>query len=344
MTEEEKKKLQNEEAAKAGTQKYGETADIQSNSDYDNTMAALDEVQQTPQMATTQYDQQISDIYDKIVNRKPFEYDINSDPVYQNLKQEYMNNGRKAMEDTIGQAAALTGGYSNTYAQSVGQQQYDAYMRGLNEQIPDLYNAALDRYTAEGNAMLKDYDLMTDMRDRAASQQSSNRENLLYLIATGYKPTEQEIADAGMTQDQVNSIMSAYGSSGGGGYDYSGLNGAPAGWSDADIRAFQAENGLTVDGIWGPKTEAAYYGSNPGGVQNNPTGGGTNRSVGNNSRNILNPLGAAYSDPLGALGGANGNASTIPLVLSADAVERGYKSGLYTDEQVAQWAKARGLL
>lgn len=277
MTEEEKKKLQNEEAVKDGKQKYGETADLHGgsqNSDYDNTMAALDEVQQTPQISTAQYDQQISEIYDKIVNRPKFEYDINSDPVYQNLKQEYMDNGRMAMEDTMGQAAALTGGYGNTYAQSVGQQQYDAYMRGLNEQIPDLYNAALDRYTTEGNRMINGYNLMADMRDRAASQQNTNRENLLYLIATGYKPTEQEIADAGMTQDQVNSIMSAYGfgegtntgtpgSSGGGGYDYSGLNGAPAGWTKSDIMNFQAANGLVVDGIWGPKTEAAYYGSNP---------------------------------------------------------------------------------
>lgn len=273
MTEEEKKKLQNEEAAKEGTQKYGETADLHGGSDYDNTMAALDEVQKTPQISTAQYDQQISEIYDKIVNRPKFEYDINSDPVYQNLKQEYMDNGRMAMEDTMGQAAALTGGYGNTYAQSVGQQQYDAYMRGLNEQIPDLYNAALDRYTNEGNAMLKDYDLMTDMRDRAASQQDTNREELLTFIALGYKPTDEEIAAAGLTPEQVQLIMAQYGGTGssGGGYDYSGLNGAPADWSDADIRAFQSENGLTVDGIWGPMTEAAYYGSNP---SKNPVGDG----------------------------------------------------------------------
>ena len=47
-----------------------------------------------------------------------------------------MQQGKQAMQDTMGQAAALTGGYGSTYGQAVGQQQYDAYLQNLNDEVP----------------------------------------------------------------------------------------------------------------------------------------------------------------------------------------------------------------
>ena len=57
--------------------------------------------------------------------------------------------------DTMGQAQAMTGGYGNSYAQTVGQQTYQGYLQGLNDQVPALYQLALDKYNSEGN-QLKD--------------------------------------------------------------------------------------------------------------------------------------------------------------------------------------------
>ena len=63
------------------------------------------------------------------------------------------------MRDTMGRAAALTGGYGSSYAQSVGQQQFDAYLRRLADVLPQTYGMALDAYRAEGDELQRRYDL-----------------------------------------------------------------------------------------------------------------------------------------------------------------------------------------
>lgn len=92
-------------------------------------------------------------------NRDPFSYDFNADALYQQYKDQYINQGKMAMMDTMGQAAAMTGGYGNSYAQSVGQQAYNQYLGQLNEVMPELYGMAYDRYNQEGQEMLNMYDI-----------------------------------------------------------------------------------------------------------------------------------------------------------------------------------------
>jgi hypothetical protein len=79
------------------------------------------------------------------MNMGDFKYDAESDPVYQQYKQQYMQQGQQAMRDTMGQAAALTGGYGNTYAQQAGEQAYAAYLSRLNDVLPELYGDAYNR-------------------------------------------------------------------------------------------------------------------------------------------------------------------------------------------------------
>lgn len=88
-----------------------------------------------------------------IENRKPFTYDLNGDMLYQQYKNQYTRLGDLAMRDTMGQAAALTGGYGNSYAQTVGQQTYQGYLQQLNDKIPELYQLALDKYNREGDEL-----------------------------------------------------------------------------------------------------------------------------------------------------------------------------------------------
>lgn len=118
----------------------------------------------TPSYSGT-YDGQLQELYDQIVNRPKFSYDINSDMLYNQYVQQYQQMGKMAMNDTMGQAAALTGGYGSSYGQAVGQQQYDAYLQRLNDAIPELYGMAYDRYNDETDALLKQYSMLGDMRD-----------------------------------------------------------------------------------------------------------------------------------------------------------------------------------
>ena len=67
--------------------------------------------------------------------------------------------------DTMGQAAALTGGYGSSYGQSVGQQTYQQYLQGLNDKIPELYGLALDQYNQEGQQLQNQYAMLGDLRD-----------------------------------------------------------------------------------------------------------------------------------------------------------------------------------
>ena len=98
-------------------------------------------------------------LYAAVAGRKAFSYDASSDPVYGMLRDSYVSAGRTAMRDTMGRAAALTGGYGSSYAQSAGQQQYDSYLRSLSELMPQLYSAAYERYEGEGRRMRELYDM-----------------------------------------------------------------------------------------------------------------------------------------------------------------------------------------
>ena len=119
---------------------------------------------QKPTYAGT-FDQQLADLYQQITTRPDFKYDVNADPLYQAYKDQYMQGGKLAMKDTMGQAAALTGGYGSTYGQQVGQQAYDAYLQQLSAAIPELYSQAYGRYKDKGDQMLTQYGLLGDQRD-----------------------------------------------------------------------------------------------------------------------------------------------------------------------------------
>lgn len=108
---------------------------------------------------SSKYTQQLNDIYDQIMNRGAFKYDLNADMLYQNYADQYQQLGKQAMQDTIGQASAMTGGYGNSYAASAGNQAYQQYLTQLNSMIPELYDRAYQRYQDEGNELYNRYGL-----------------------------------------------------------------------------------------------------------------------------------------------------------------------------------------
>lgn len=122
---------------------------------------------QKPGDYSGKYTQQAEALLGQIINRKPFSYDANSDPLYQIYRDRYIMGGQRAMENAMGQAAQLTGGYGNTYAQTVGQQQYQQYMEGLNDKVPELAQQAYTRYQGEGDRLRQSYQLLQSADDAA---------------------------------------------------------------------------------------------------------------------------------------------------------------------------------
>lgn len=122
---------------------------------------------QKPGDYSGKYTRQAEALLGQIISRKPFSYDANSDPLYQIYKDRYIMGGQRAMENAMGQAAQLTGGYGNTYAQTVGQQQYQQYMEGLNDKVPELAQQAHARYQGEGDRLRQSYQLLQSADDAA---------------------------------------------------------------------------------------------------------------------------------------------------------------------------------
>lgn len=101
----------------------------------------------------SQYKGQLESLYNQVMNRDPFQFNLNGDALYNQYRDQYMQQGKQAMMDTMGQAAALTGGYGNSYAQTAGQQTYQQYLTQLNNIVPELYQQAWERYNQEGDAL-----------------------------------------------------------------------------------------------------------------------------------------------------------------------------------------------
>lgn len=113
----------------------------------------------------SRWDSQLDELYNQIANRKKFSYDLGTDPLYQQYREQYQRQGRLAMQDTMGQAAALTGGYGSTYGEQVGQQAYNAYLQSLNEIVPQLQQQAYQQYQDEGTELYNRYNLVKGRDD-----------------------------------------------------------------------------------------------------------------------------------------------------------------------------------
>ena len=104
-----------------------------------------------------------------------------------------------AMQDTMGQAAAMTGGYGNSYAQSVGQQAYQASLDNLNDIIPELYQMAYDRYNQEGQDMLNTISLLRGERDNEYAMYNDGYSKLMDMLGY-YTNEEQNAYERGYTE------------------------------------------------------------------------------------------------------------------------------------------------
>ena len=210
--------------------------------DYSNTMAALKESEFALPEFSSSYDDQITELYNKIVSREAFKYDPMSDSLYGQYREQYARMGQMAMRDSMGKAAALTGGYGSSYAQKVGQQEYDEYLQKLGEVMPELYAAAYQRYKDQGEALESQYQRLTalekDEYDRYRDQvedekyqqgmeadrekadndrKDKNYDRLVELITkAGYTPSQEELEQSGMTQEQAEAYLRRYSGNGGG--------------------------------------------------------------------------------------------------------------------------------
>ena len=129
-----------------------------------------------PNAYDAKWNTQLDSIMNQILNREKFTYDMNSDAIYNQYKDIYQQQADMANKEAQAQAAALTGGYSSSYGQMLGQQAYGAEMQKLNNIVPDLYQNALNQYLAEGDELYNQLGTVASMeaQDYARYQNELN--------------------------------------------------------------------------------------------------------------------------------------------------------------------------
>lgn len=134
---------------------YQPSEDVAAARAYRDSVAAMQ-----PGGYSSGFEDQLQTLYDQIAGRESFSYDPEEDETYRRYAKLYAAQGAAAMEDTMGQAASLTGGYGSSYAQAVGQQAYDRYLGELAALVPELRQAALAEYRQEGQALTDRYNML----------------------------------------------------------------------------------------------------------------------------------------------------------------------------------------
>lgn len=114
---------------------------------------------------TDAYSERIDALLDQILNRDKFSYDVNVDPLYAMYRDQYQREGDRAMQDTLGQASARTGGMASSYATTAAQQANQYYMQQLADKVPELYQLAYEMYLDDIDLKVQDLGLLQGVSD-----------------------------------------------------------------------------------------------------------------------------------------------------------------------------------
>ena len=173
-----------------------------------NAWAAIESLQQQLK-GDTKYGEDLDKIVADLMNRPAFQYDVEKDPLFQQMLASQKEAGKKAMEDTVARSAALTGGYGNSWAQSAGQQAYDQQIRAAYDQLPQYYQLAMNAHNMETEDLMRKYSLLSE-----ADQKEFDRLMTEYGLATDaydrlYQQDRTGFEDRKTTAQQLAGMMSS---------------------------------------------------------------------------------------------------------------------------------------
>ena len=233
-----------------------------------------------PAPYVSSWEQRLSQTVEKLLSRPAFSYDPENDPVYHSYRDAYTRKGKLAMEDTMGKAAALTGGYGNSYAVTSGQDSYNRHMQQLTDKIPELYSLAESRYQKQTQLLQQD---ISYMQDQQALEQKEYDAEFDRWLSQLDRLTEQE-QDAFDRYMDKQTFLQKYPQTPGGSTDNTGSSTGTTGTtgttgstpgstsgasgknydngsvSEANIRKIQKALGVKVDGKWGAESRKAAGG------------------------------------------------------------------------------------
>ncbi len=108
---------------------------------------------------------------------------------YADLAKRYSANGQKAMEDTLAQISARTGGLASSYAGTAAQQTYNDYMTKLEDAARAMYDAELGEKQNKASLLKSLSDTDYSRRQDVLAQLNADRN-------FGYTKERDAVADA----------------------------------------------------------------------------------------------------------------------------------------------------
>lgn len=125
---------------------------------------------------TDPYADRLESALERLEAREPFSYNPEDDPAYQAYRTAYRREGDRAAKNSLGDAAALTGGQASTAAVVAASQARDVYNSKLGDVVPQLYEMAWQMYQGEQNSLLSEIETLANLSASAYAQNMDSRE------------------------------------------------------------------------------------------------------------------------------------------------------------------------
>ncbi len=128
----------------------------------------------------------VNELFEQVMNYGDFSYDMNKDALFNMYKQQYNNNGKRAMQNQMGIAAANSGGYNSSYAQTSAQDTYQTYMDELSQKAVDTYQNAYSQWNTKFDQLQNRYNTLNTMNQQANEKYNTDLSNAQSRLDTAY--------------------------------------------------------------------------------------------------------------------------------------------------------------
>jgi hypothetical protein len=108
-----------------------------------------------------------------------FSYDSDADPSWQSYRQAYLREGQRAYEDSLGAAAANTGGIASTAAVTAAQQARNYYDAQAADKKAALYQQAYENYLSARQQAASELTVYDQLNQTAADNQQQVYDNAI---------------------------------------------------------------------------------------------------------------------------------------------------------------------
>nr|DAH16032.1 MAG TPA: hypothetical protein [Caudoviricetes sp.] len=115
------------------------------------------------------YQDEIDELLGELLSYDEFVYKLDTDPLYQQYRAQYVREGDRALQDTLASAASGAGGM-NSFAVSAAQQANNYYTSQLNDRVPELYSLAYQKYLNEFDQKLQSMGVLEGLENTAYGQ------------------------------------------------------------------------------------------------------------------------------------------------------------------------------